>query len=174
MSQETLILRSPTAGLWARLIAQFVVYWLGYLCFIFIISGVMLGIVLWSIAALLALAFVCYATYQLLKNHPVTWPKKVEFDFALRQIQLLDRAHSSKTEDILDAPERTISFSEIDCLYSEPHMGVIFGPVYRLSAVFGDHRIKLVATDSPKEYMRLLLYCNRSGLVVRKSKLRRI
>lgn len=174
MSEETLILRSPTAGLWVRLLAQFIAYWLGYLCFIFVISGFMSDVLVWRIVALPAFAFVGYSTYRMLKNHPVTWPKQVEFDFALRQIQLIDRAHNSKTEGILDAPSQTISFSEIDYLHSEPHMGVILGSVYRLSAVYGDHKIKLVAMNSPKDYMRLLMYCNRSGLEVRKSKLRRI
>lgn len=167
MSQEKLIVKSPTGGLWARLITQFLAYWFGFYWFAIVVFTLVLDIVIWGIICLAGLAVVIYYSYKLLKDHPLTWPKEVEFNFKEGYVSLLDGYGKKYREDILDAPERVIRFAEIDHLHGEPYESVILSSVYLLSVVRAGQKIKLVALKSPNDYTFIIGQFKQHGIRVR-------
>lgn len=164
MSREKLALRSAHGGLWARLITKILAYWLGFYWFVIIMSAVVPDLTTWGAVSFISFLLVCWVTFGLLKDHPRTWPKEVEFDFVEKRITLLDGYGKRFNDDILDAPERTIAFSEIDHLHGESYESVILSSVYRLSVVRGGEQIKLVALKSPNDYTFLIGQFQQAGI----------
>lgn len=167
MSQEKIILRSAIGGLWARLITQLLAYWLGFYWLAIMMSALVPNLTIWGIAVLLGLAIVGYFSFKLIKDHPLTWPKEVEFNFVDGYITLLDGYGKKYADDILDAPERKIPFSEIEHLHAESYESIILSSVYRLSVVRAGQKMKLVALKSPNDFTYLIGLFKGVGIRVR-------